>query len=128
VATLSDAPNTLVRIALAESYGVGIEEERPSSLNTPSFSLGPASPNPMRERTVIPIFSHASGPGPKASLAVYDALGRLVRVLSLCSSSLTAHAFVWDGRDGRGRRVPAGVYFYHPSSGSVARGKLVLIR
>jgi hypothetical protein len=128
VATLSDAPNTLVRIALAESYVTGVEEERPSPPNISSFALGPASPNPMRERTVIPVFSHASGPGPEAPLAVYDALGRLVRVLSLCSSPLSPHAFVWDGRDNRGRQVPAGVYFYGSSSGSAATGKLVLVR
>jgi hypothetical protein len=128
VATLSDAPNTLVRIALAESYVTGVEEERPSPPNISSFALGPASPNPMRERTVIPVFSHASGPGPKAPLAVYDALGRLVRVLSLCSSPLSPHAFVWDGRDNRGRQVPSGVYFYRSASGSAATGKLVLIR
>ena len=128
VATLSDAPNTLVRIALAESYGVGIEEERPFSLNSPSLSLGPASPNPMRERTVIPVFSNASGHGPKASLAVYDALGRLVRGLSLCSSPLSPHAFVWDGRDRCGRPVPSGVYFYRSEKVSPATRKLVVIR
>ena len=43
-------------------------------------------------------------------LALYDVQGRLVRELILGTLSPGEHGVVWDGRDGHGTQVPAGVY------------------
>jgi hypothetical protein len=74
----------------------------------PDFLSG-AAPNPFRERTDIR-FSLAAPVGVR--LDVHDVAGRLVRRL-VDGSSLAPglHASVWDGRDERGRAVPAGIYF-----------------
>jgi len=131
LATLSDAPNTLVRIALGESYVTGVEDgPRASSLapDAARFSLGPACPNPLRDQTAIPFSSPLSLDPYPLTLSLYDAQGRLLRELSLHLSTHGHRAFVWDGKDSRGRPVPSGIYFYRPSSGSVTTGKLVVIR
>jgi hypothetical protein len=44
-------------------------------------------------------------------LAIYDLRGRRVRVLLEETRGLGEHGLVFDGRDDRGRRLPAGSYF-----------------
>jgi hypothetical protein len=58
-------------------------------------------PNPFRLNTQI---RYGAGGG-LPRLSVYNAAGRIVRRLP--ASRVSA----WDGRDGRGRRLPAGTYF-----------------
>ncbi len=62
-------------------------------------------------------------------VTVYGVDGAVVRVLSDGSYPAGAHRLMWDGRDGRGHRVPSGVYFLRVAGGgeSVTR-KLVLLR
>ena len=62
-------------------------------------------------------------------LAVYDAVGRRVRVL--CDGPLEAghHDIPWQGRDAAGRPVASGVYIYRlTAAGAAASGRLVLAR
>jgi len=54
----------------------------------------------------------------RASVAAYDAAGRLVRVLTDRELGAGTHAISWDGRDGRGERVAAGVYFIRAQTGA----------
>jgi hypothetical protein len=44
-------------------------------------------------------------------VAVVDALGRRLCTLAARRFEPGTHALAWDGRDARGRRAPAGVYF-----------------
>ena len=81
------------------------------------------SPSPAQELTVratpnpamswVRIQYPPSLPGTKVSLAVYDAQGRCVRTLG----GSGAGSELWDGRDGAGRRLPAGVYWVNLVSG-----------
>ena len=65
----------------------------------------------------------------RARLAVYDAAGRLVRVLVDGDLAPGAHATPWDGRDRLGRRVPSGVYFAKlESEGGLDTAKMVVLR
>ena len=67
-------------------------------------------PNPFRQSTVIgyQLFEPSS-----VSLRIYDLSGRLVRVLEDRTGKASGeHRAVWNGRDDRGRHLPAGVYFY----------------
>ncbi len=66
-----------------------------------------AAPNPFNPRTD---FAFVAGGPALARLAVYDARGQLVRVLLDEAVSAGARSVPWDGTDGTGRPVGAGVY------------------
>jgi hypothetical protein len=92
------------------------------SVSTPSVtvSLEQNQPNPFNPATRI---SFAIGETGHVSLGIYDSAGRSVRTLvdrELLPGSFTE---TWDGRDGGGRSVASGVYFYR-----LETGKLVLTR
>jgi flagellar hook assembly protein FlgD len=60
---------------------------------------------------------------------VHDVAGRRVRVLEDSFREAGRHAAVWDGRDGTGRRVAAGVYFVRlQAAGGELTRKIVLLR
>jgi hypothetical protein len=68
------------------------------------------APNPFRPQTTIGYRLEQDCP---VTLRVFDYQGRLVRTLATAEQSTAGpHEKVWDGRDDRGRRVSAGVYFY----------------
>ena len=91
------------------------------------------SPNPSAGETHI--FFSAGLPslyrmGLPVSLRVYDARGRLVRILSTGARGRSPRGVVvWDGRDEQGRSVASGVYFVQGRMGyrSVVE-KLVVLR
>jgi subtilisin family serine protease len=65
----------------------------------------------------------------RVRVAIYDVSGRLVRVLVDRSLSAGRHTLSWDGRDEKGRSVPAGIYFTRFSTlGSERQVKGVLLR
>jgi hypothetical protein len=83
-------------------------------------------PNPFNPSTRIE-FGLAT-PG-HVSLRVYDALGRLVRVIVDENRSAGRHVESWDGRDGEGGEAASGVYFYRLTAGDLkATRKMVLAR
>jgi len=108
---------------------VGVEEQAPNPSRFKPYELGPAFPNPMRERTVIS-FSYPLSLTPYPfTLSIYDPTGRLVRVLTSPVSRFPSHDFVWDGRDDAGQPVGSGMYFYRLEAGSfTATQKLVVVR
>jgi len=64
-----------------------------------------------------------------AALAILDAQGSLIRMLSCDAPSGGAAAVRWDGLDARGQAVPAGVYFCRVVGGvSRVSAKLVMSR
>jgi hypothetical protein len=74
-----------------------------------AFALRPASPNPFRAVTRIAF----DLPRPAAvTLDVFDVSGRLVRTLARGTYVAGPHELTWDGTDGGGRTVAAGVYLY----------------
>jgi hypothetical protein len=90
------------------------------------FALGQNRPNPVVDRTRIPIeLPEASS----YSLGVFDVRGRLVRRLD-GSAPAGARAIEWDAKDEAGRRAPAGLYFYRFAArgGWVATRRLLLTR
>jgi M6 family metalloprotease-like protein len=90
------------------------------------FALYAGYPNPFNAEVVIPFELGATA---RAELAVYDVLGRKVRVLVDEILAGGGHHVVWDGRDGSGRMAASGVYFYRLHAGSfVAKGRVALVR
>ena len=76
--------------------------------------LLPAEPNPFSAETTLTCVLPASGED--VSLAIYDAAGRRVRSIFRGRRSGVARE-TWDGRDGAGWSVPAGVYLCEAVTG-----------
>ena len=88
---------------------VGVEElPGPPGKVDDKASLAPPNPNPMRGQGEVAFSLPVSG---KALIAVYDALGRRVRVLLDEEVRVGSHRVRWDALDDRGRLLPSGVYF-----------------
>lgn len=102
----------------------GVEDDSPHSAL--AFGMRPASPNPLRSRTQIAFEL------PRAAVtrvALYDAAGRLVRVLADGPLSAGPHTRTWDRRDQSGRTVSPGIYFLRLDAARDRSGqKLVVIQ
>ncbi len=65
----------------------------------------------------------------RVSLAVYDLLGRQVRVLVSGARTTGRYEILWDGTDERGEVLPSGVYFYTlVGTNFVQTRKMLLLR
>ncbi len=85
-----------------------------------------AYPNPFNPVTTIRYTLPSRG---RATIAIYDARGALVRTLLDAEKSAGAYTLRWDGRDDRGRPAVSGVYFARLGSGEITRSyKLVVLK
>jgi subtilisin family serine protease len=92
---------------------------------TPALALVAAAPNPAAGFAKI---RYALPAGGWARLSLYDVGGRRVRVLVEGTLPAGSRIATWDGRDDRGARLPAGVYFARLESGAaIRRSKVVLL-
>lgn len=83
------------------------------------------SPNPFPAATTLSFDAPRGGP---ASVRIYDAAGRLLRVLTEGPVTEGRNRVAWDGRDGAGTKVPAGVYFaVVRGSGFTRKTKLIRV-
>ncbi len=106
-------------------HQTGVEGNPAQKPLSAKLALG-VSPNPCRERATISFQVPATG---QAELAVYNITGQKVR--TLLSGRLLAgeHGFVWDGRDGSGKKVSSGTYLVNLKSGDQQVSKrLVLVK
>ncbi len=96
----------------------------------PIFSLAQNYPNPFgigSEATSIRFSVPSSSE--RAVLRVYDVSGRLVRTLVNGIREGDSYIATWDGRNERGARVAAGIYFYRLQHGpKIMTKKMVLFR
>ena len=89
-------------------------------------TLSPAYPNPFNPNTTI---NYALKDDVRATLKVYDLLGREVRLLVDEQQPAAYHAVVWDGRDRAGRPLPSGIYIARLTAGDFVAGiKRVLLK
>jgi hypothetical protein len=91
-----------------------------------AFSLFQNYPNPFNPITTIGYTLHSSG---HVELAIYDVLGRKIRILADEIMSAGMHETIWDGRDASGRKVASGIYFYsiETSGGKSAVKKMIFL-
>jgi hypothetical protein len=122
----------ILRVSAASSYADGPTATAQARLGGPAagvseFGLLGHSPNPAGPLTRI-AFSIPAGTGESASLTIFDASGRQVRLLGSRFSAGVQQA-LWDGTNDRGHDVPAGVYFYRLQAGALNwTRKLVMVR
>ena len=91
-----------------------------------AYTLSPAYPNPFNPNTTI---NYALKDDVRATLKVYDLLGREVRVLVNEHQPAAYHSVVWDGRDRAGRPLPSGVYIGRLVAEDFVAGiKMVLLK
>ena len=84
-------------------------------------------PNPAREGELVTLSLETTDAHP-VTLEIFDTAGRLVRRL-LAPPGPGRRAVTWDGRDRRGRRAGAGLYFVRmESGGNPVTAKLALLR
>ena len=102
---------------------VGVPPE-PGGSRSGALALSPARPNPFTRGTVLRwTLAHEA----RVRLEVLDLAGQRVALIERGTFPAGEHASAWDGRDARGARRAAGVYFVRLSDGAhVASGKIVL--
>jgi hypothetical protein len=89
------------------------------------FALHQNAPNPFNPSTRI---RYDVGEAGHARLTIFDLRGRLITALVDGPVEPGVHWARWDGRDARGRRVAAGVYFYRlVAPGRSAARRMVLV-
>ena len=92
-----------------------------------AFRLLGAAPNPFNPKTTI---RYELPEDREVDLRIFDATGRLVRVLRGGQVVPAGHhSLEWNGRDDSGRAVAAGVYIYRLSAGDDSdHGRMVLVK
>ncbi|MBI4720800.1 MAG: S8 family peptidase [Chitinivibrionia bacterium] len=114
-----------LRILNAVNLATGIEEIA-AGTRAPALLLDRNYPNPFNPTTWIPFFLPEEG---RASVAIYDVTGAVVKVIRDRWYEKGAHSVTWDGTDAEGRSVASGVYLCVLSQGREKQTrKLVLIR
>jgi hypothetical protein len=92
-----------------------------------TFALHRNLPNPFNPTTLIR-YDVPEGGG-AVTLRVFDVGGRMVCTLVDGPQSPGAKSVTWDGRDGAGRPVASGVYFYRMQApGFAATRKMVMLK
>ena len=76
-----------------------------------------AAPNPLTTSSEI---HYRIVDESRLRLGIYDAAGRLVRLLTSHAQTPGDHVLVWDGRGSNGQRVAPGVYFCRLENGGDA--------
>jgi hypothetical protein len=102
-----------------------------AAVETPplEFTLGANHPNPFNPETLIPYSVPMGSASVHVRLGVYDASGRLVRLLVDENQSGGSRTVLWRGDDTAGRSVASGVYFCVLQAGNERRTqKLVLLK
>jgi hypothetical protein len=90
------------------------------------FALAQNYPNPFNSRTTIAYHLPREG---NMVLEVFDVLGRRVSVINNGHQDAGEHHAAWNGRDGQGRPLSSGLYFYRlQTDDKTQTRKMALIR
>ena len=88
------------------------------------YVLGQNYPNPFNPTTNI-VFSIPQTE--KVTLTIYNTLGQKIATLLDGSFLAGTHVVTWNGRDGLGRQLPSGVYFYRLSTSRFCEAKKMVL-
>jgi parallel beta-helix repeat protein len=91
-----------------------------------AFQVDQNFPNPFNPSTKIRFTLPRDG---HTTVRIFDLSGRLVKTLLAEDLPAAVHEVTWNGRNGSGHTVAAGVYFYRVQSGSdVHTGRMALVK
>ena len=130
----TDLPYYTIAAIDASGYasGYAVQAFLPTTTDAPAppvawrFQLHSSTPNPFNPVTTIRFELDRAGP---ARVEIFDLAGRLVRTLTQGQREAGLFGIVWDGTDGRGRRVPSGTYLMRlESTGRTATQKLTVLK
>ncbi|MGH7726713.1 MAG: FlgD immunoglobulin-like domain containing protein [Candidatus Eiseniibacteriota bacterium] len=111
----------LIQVRNPSSDAVDVPEPTPGASRLALSSR----PLPFRGSSTIEYRLPVRG---SVRLAVYDVRGTRLRVLEDGTRDAGPHTVTWDGRDGAGRRVAPGIYFYVLNAGGeTARERTILL-
>jgi hypothetical protein len=102
-------------IYMNAGWVTGVAGKPETMLPKSELRLEQCRPNPFKQTTTITY--QIPKPG-MVNLSVYNVAGQLVRTLVDGWRPAGAHAVKWDGRDGTGREISTGVYFYRLTAGA----------
>ncbi len=122
-------PRTRYTYWLVARDDAGVETRSvPRTVETPAaaLQLDQNVPNPFNPTTTIRFVLPAPG---EVRLDVFDVRGSRVATLVDERLDAGAHAATWNGRDGAGRAVASGAYFYRlRAAGRVVTRKMLLVK
>ncbi len=90
-----------------------------------AYALAQNYPNPI-SRGATTIKYALKEPG-RTTLRIYNIMGQEVRTLVDGEQVANFYTVAWDGRNGKGREVANGVYFYHLTSGGFSDTKRMAV-
>ncbi len=118
IVTIDDVKTSRLKLEALIAYEIPVETQ-----------LLPNYPNPFNPETWIP-FRLAEGSN--VTLTIYDAVGRLVRLIEVGHKPAAAYeskskAIYWNGCNDQGERVASGFYFYSLLAGDFSATRKMLI-
>ena len=105
------------------NYDPACVHDQPGTLLGGTF-VAPNVPNPFSEQTTLRF--RMARPG-HAKLQIVDAAGRSVRRLARGDFPAGYSAIRWNGRDSRGRRAVAGIYFVQLKVGAMVKSRRIIM-
>ncbi len=103
-----------------------VTESKPI-LKPTDFALDQNYPNPFNPTTTISYKLPSGKDRYFITLKVFDALGRLIKVLVQENQAAGTYRVVWDGTDMNGRAVASGIYFYTIQAGDFKQTKKMIL-
>lgn len=117
--------NPAANVETIDSIYVGPKTAGQGSLPN-AFTLYENHPNPFSSETAV---RYSLPISTEAKLVIYDASGRVVKVLVDSEVEAGYYKAIWDGRDEGGKEVTSGIYFYRIQAGNyTSTKKMILIR
>ena len=123
---LLDLTSYSFQVRAKNAGGEGPWSDEASATTRLPFRRSSNHPNPFNAETLL---RYAVPEAQRVRLAIYDILGRPVRILVDEVRPMGVHEIVWDGRDSRGRSVASGVYLYRFQTPDFSQTrKMILLR
>lgn len=83
-------------------------------------------PNPFNPSTTL---RHSVPVDANVKVAIYDVLGREIRILHSRMQAAGTYSVIWDGRDSGNQHVPSGAYLYRLTADYIhPTRKMVVVR
>lgn len=114
--------------ALRIKYGPPVAVDETKTAGASGIGLD-VRPNPCHGPTMLRIGIRGESAMPRGGLGfrIYDATGRLIKILSLPTTYSLLPTAVWDGSDQTGNPVPSGVYLVRAQADGVSETKTFLL-